>query len=107
MIAQLEIRILKFTLKLNFIFELFSQIISNGGTEPMFDKLCSLIWASVDYISIPFYLLRLGYNGTMITVIIAGGSGTRLWPLSTPDGILVARKDVSHRTGEVAKQLQK
>ena len=24
------------------------------------------------------------YNGYMITVIIAGGSGTRLWPLSTP-----------------------
>jgi len=24
------------------------------------------------------------YNGAMITVIIAGGSGTRLWPLSTP-----------------------
>lgn len=27
----------------------------------------------------------MGYNGAMITVIIAGGSGTRLWPLSTPD----------------------
>ncbi len=27
--------------------------------------------------------------------------------VNTPDGILVARKDVSHRTGEVAKQLQK
>lgn len=26
----------------------------------------------------------MGYNVTMITVIIAGGSGTRLWPLSTP-----------------------
>src|SRR5450759_4094536 len=26
----------------------------------------------------------MGYNSTMITVIIAGGSGTRLWPLSTP-----------------------
>lgn len=26
----------------------------------------------------------MGYNKTMITVIIAGGSGTRLWPLSTP-----------------------
>jgi len=25
----------------------------------------------------------VGYNGSMITVIIAGGSGTRLWPLST------------------------
>lgn len=25
------------------------------------------------------------YNGTMIIAIIAGGSGTRLWPLSTPD----------------------
>ena len=25
----------------------------------------------------------MGYNGIMITVIIAGGSGTRLWPLST------------------------
>lgn len=25
------------------------------------------------------------YNGYMITVIIAGGSGTRLWPLSTPN----------------------
>lgn len=27
--------------------------------------------------------------------------------VNTPDGILVARKDVSHRTDEVAKQLQK
>lgn len=27
--------------------------------------------------------------------------------VNTPNGILVARKDVSHRTGEVAKQLQK
>lgn len=27
--------------------------------------------------------------------------------VNTPDGILVARKDVSHRTGEVAKKLQK
>jgi len=26
----------------------------------------------------------IGYNRPMITVIIAGGSGTRLWPLSTP-----------------------
>ncbi len=26
-----------------------------------------------------------GYNGCMIVVIIAGGSGTRLWPLSTPE----------------------
>jgi mannose-1-phosphate guanylyltransferase len=26
--------------------------------------------------------------------------------VNTPDGILVARKDVSHRTGEVAKSLQ-
>ena len=29
-------------------------------------------------------IARLAYNGYMITVIIAGGSGTRLWPLSTP-----------------------
>lgn len=28
--------------------------------------------------------VRMGYNSAMITVIIAGGSGTRLWPLSTP-----------------------
>ncbi len=27
----------------------------------------------------------VGYNTSMIVVIIAGGSGTRLWPLSTPD----------------------
>ena len=27
----------------------------------------------------------MGYNRIMITVIIAGGSGTRLWPLSTPE----------------------
>jgi mannose-1-phosphate guanylyltransferase len=26
--------------------------------------------------------------------------------VNTPDGILIARKDVSHRTGEVAKKLQ-
>ncbi|MNR24245.1 hypothetical protein D3C85_1413140 [compost metagenome] len=26
--------------------------------------------------------------------------------INTPDGILIARKDVSHRTGEVAKKLQ-
>jgi hypothetical protein len=26
--------------------------------------------------------------------------------VNTPDGILVSRKDVSHRTGEVAKKLQ-
>jgi len=28
---------------------------------------------------------ELWYDGCVITVIIAGGSGTRLWPLSTPD----------------------
>jgi len=26
--------------------------------------------------------------------------------VNTPDGILVSRKDVSHRTGEIAKKLQ-
>jgi len=26
--------------------------------------------------------------------------------VNTPDGLLVARKDASHRTGEVAKKLQ-
>lgn len=32
-----------------------------------------------------FLVRYLAYNSYMITVIIAGGSGTRLWPLSTPE----------------------
>lgn len=31
------------------------------------------------------YICSCGYNRPMITVIIAGGSGTRLWPLSTSE----------------------
>ena len=31
------------------------------------------------------HMVRVWYHECMITVIIAGGSGTRLWPLSTPD----------------------
>lgn len=41
---------------------------------------------------------RLVYNRKMITVIIAGGSGTRLWPLSTPKYPKHLLKLISERT---------
>lgn len=43
-------------------------------------------------------------NETDTTVAVIGLDNVVV--VNTPDGILVARKDVSHRTGEVAKKLQ-